>query len=45
VQLTGRKAQKKLRSKIDELFEIKPTDRELGSWAKWVRMSDLYEVV
>jgi len=43
--LTGRKAQRTLRnSKIDERFEVRPADTINGSWKKWVRMTDLYEI-
>lgn len=52
IKLTGRKAQRKrTRSRtartdaIDEIFEIKPADEELGSWKKWVREIELYEVI
>lgn len=45
VKLTGRKASKELRSnRIDELFEITPVDSIVGTWKKWVRMSELFEV-
>jgi hypothetical protein len=45
VKLTGRKASKELRSsKIDELFEITPVDTIVGTWKKWVRMAELFEV-
>lgn len=29
----------------DILFEIKPADPDNGSWKKWVRQADLYEIV
>lgn len=46
VVLTGRKAQKKLRSgKSDEVVEIKPANPEDGSFTKWVRMGELFEIV
>jgi len=47
VVLTGRKARKKTRSKEIELFEIKPKDvtSKDASFCKWVRMTDLYEIV
>lgn len=45
VKLTGRKASKTLRSnKVDELFEITPVDTLIGTWKKWVRMAELFEV-
>jgi len=46
VKLTGKVAQKKLRSgKIDELHEITPRHAENGTFKKWVRMVDLFEIV
>lgn len=52
---TGRKAikekeQKQKRSvrtppSQDILFEITPADQENGSWKKWVRQVDLYEII
>lgn len=52
VKLTGRKAQKKVNSrgrggetKIHELVEITPADLENGSWKRWVKMAELYEVL
>ena len=46
VVLTGRVAQKTLRSgKIDEVVEIKPANAENGSWKKWVKMSELFEII
>lgn len=27
------------------LYEITPADRESGSWKKWVKESELYEIV
>lgn len=55
VQLTGRTARKegkapsgrtgRARQRIDILYEIEPTDKEDGSWKKWVRMNELYEIV
>lgn len=45
VRLTGRIANKTLRKdKVDVINEITPADKENGSWTKWVRMSDLYEI-
>lgn len=45
VVLTGKRAERKLRTKTDTLYEIKPADSENGTWTKWVRMTDLYEIV
>jgi hypothetical protein len=47
VTKTGRIAQNKTRSgKSLELVEITPVDqRMVGTWKKWVRDSDLFEVV
>lgn len=43
---TGKIARKSLSSgKIDTLVEITPKQKINGSWFKWVRESDLYEVV
>lgn len=28
----------------DRLYEVKPADPENGTWTKWVRQSDLYEI-
>ena len=45
VRLTGRKASKTLRSdKVDVLVEITPVDTIVGTWKKWVRMAELFEV-
>lgn len=45
VKLTGRTASKKLKSgKIDELVEITPIHSIEGSWLKWVREVELFEV-
>ncbi len=51
VKLTGRVAHKELpavgrnkQPKITNLYEITPVDQETGSWKKWVRMVDLYEI-
>lgn len=42
---TGRSAQKPLRSgKVDELFEITPVEHIDGTWKKWVREIELFEV-
>ena len=45
VILTGRKAQKELRSgKTDWVFEIQQSDSESASFKKWVRMKELFEI-
>ena len=45
VKKTGRTSSKKLPSgKPDVLFEITPVDHMTGSWKKWVRDRDLYEI-
>lgn len=51
VKLTGRVAEKsipavgrKKEPRITHLYEITPVDPETGSWKKWVRMVDLYEI-
>jgi len=45
VVLTGRKANRKLKNdKVDERIEIQPAAEEEGTWKKWVRQSDLYEI-
>ena len=51
VVLTGRTAireigtvGKRVGSRTDTLYEIKPADREDGSWKKWIRLPDLYEI-
>jgi len=54
VVMTGRKARKDQEAMtatrrrtaiVDELYEITPLDKEEGSWKKWVRMNELYEIV
>jgi hypothetical protein len=54
VRLTGRKAKKEPREngtrlragqKTSTIHEITPTDAETGSWKKWVKMTDLFEIV
>ena len=46
VVLTGRKAQKKLRSqKTDEVVEVQQADAESASFKKWVRMKELFEII
>lgn len=44
VVLTGRTAKRQLKRKVDILHEIKPADPENGSWTKWVRIVELYEI-
>lgn len=54
VKLTGRIAEKAIpvivrnkenkKPKISTLYEITPLDKELGSWKKWIRLVDLYEI-
>jgi hypothetical protein len=51
VKLTGRTAIKRKRSGRNagqvsaELYEVTPADIEEGSWKKWVRPDDLYEII
>lgn len=45
VVTTGRIATKSLSSgKIDQVIEITPVHQSSGSWKKWVREKDLYEI-
>lgn len=45
VEKTGRTAQRKLKSgKTDELVEVTPADQNTGTWKKWAREADLFEV-
>lgn len=45
VRKTGRVAEKKLKSgSVDKLVEITPIDSMVGSWKKWVREAELFEV-
>lgn len=45
VVFTGRKAKRTLKNnKIDERFEIQPANSNEGSWKKWVKQTDLYEI-
>ena len=45
VKKTGRTAQKTLKSgSVDQLVEITPVDSMVGSWKKWVRDAELFEV-
>lgn len=42
---TSRTAKKALRSgKVDELFEVTPVEAFDGTWRKWVREGELFEV-
>ncbi len=46
VVMTGKVAKKTTpRGKENLLYEIKPRKSENGTWTKWVRMSDLFEIV
>ena len=45
VTRTGRTAEKKLGSgRVDKLFEITPIDKFDGTWKKWVRDAELFDV-
>lgn len=46
VVLTGRTAIKRvgLRGRQDILYEIEPLNKEDGSFKKWIRMGELYEI-
>lgn len=50
VCLTGRVAEKiipaagRAAERVDQLVEVKPINDEDGSWTKFVRMTDLYEI-
>ena len=44
VKMTGRTAEKELRRGVDTLYEVKPADMECGTWKKWVRIGELYEI-
>lgn len=45
VTKTGRTAVlKRNTGKLDTLFEITPVDQMVGSWKKWVRDMELFEV-
>ncbi len=45
VKLTSRKANRTLKNnKIDEIYEITPANSEQGTWKKWIRKPDLYEI-
>lgn len=56
VRLTGRQAKKEtasnatsrrgsIRKSIDMLYEIEPASKEDGTWKKWVRKEELFEIV
>ena len=57
VVLTGRVAKKEMKRAVTRrtaakavnqdglIYEITPKDNEIGSWKKWVKMSDLFEIV
>jgi hypothetical protein len=51
VKLTGRTADKELKAtrrstgpNITTLYEITPVDQLNGSWKKWVRMAEMFEI-
>lgn len=52
VELTGRNAQRQTTRRttrgsvprIEILVEIAPVDKETGSWKKWVKKEELYEI-
>jgi hypothetical protein len=51
VKLTGRTANKEMKSArkgkeptVHVLHEITPADPENGSWKKWVRLGELFEI-
>jgi hypothetical protein len=54
VKLTGRQAIKEktravtkriTNETVDTIHEITPLDNEIGSWKKWVKMNELFEIV
>jgi hypothetical protein len=52
VVLTGRKAAKEVKgsgrrvaTKTHMLYEITPKNNDEGSWKRWVRITDLYQIV
>lgn len=57
VVLTGRVAKKEKKRPVTRrtatavvnqdglIHEITPKDKEIGSWKKWVKMTDLFEIV
>jgi hypothetical protein len=43
---TFKKAERKLKSgKIDQVVEITPKEPQQGTWKKWVREDELFEVL
>ena len=42
---TGRRGMSTTVPSIDLIHEITPKDREVGSWKKWVKMTELFEIV
>lgn len=45
VKKTGRTASQKLRSgKVDTIYEITPVEQINGSWKKWVRDNQMFQV-
>lgn len=45
VKLTGRTAKRSLRSgKTDVIYEVTPASTQNGTWKKWVRLQELFEV-
>lgn len=42
---TGRTASRSTARKRITLYEIKPYDNENGSWSKWVKYDELYEIL
>jgi len=50
VVLTGKTAKREIGGtgraavRVDMIYEITPANKDDGSWKKWVRMTDLYEV-
>jgi len=45
VILTGRVAQRQMSRKLSTLHEIRPADSQNGSWKKWVKLTDLHEII
>lgn len=41
---TSSRRRKGIDAKVDTKHEITPANQVNGSWTKWVRMSDLYEI-
>jgi hypothetical protein len=44
VVMTGRKAERRVGSRVAEIFEIEPADGT-GVWKKWVKLDQLYKIV